>query len=86
VKEVRNQSQIFNRRSISRNTPHRQSYHLQAMLTGLKRRKVYTSSEKVNHLKTVMKKTAQTQLQQIGQNQNVLLNYMQRLKPLNLLH
>ena len=56
------------------------------MLTGLKRRKVYTSSEKVNHLKTVMKKTAQTQLQQIRQNQNVLLNYMQRLKPLNLLH
>jgi len=28
VKEARNQSQIFNRKSISRNTTHRQSYHL----------------------------------------------------------
>jgi len=33
-KEARNQSQIFNRKSISRNTTHRQSYHLQAMPTG----------------------------------------------------
>ena len=37
VKEARNQSQIFNRKSISRNTTHRQSYHLQAVLTGVKR-------------------------------------------------
>jgi len=36
VKEARNQSQIFNRKSISRNTTRRQSYHLQAMLTGVK--------------------------------------------------
>jgi len=28
VKEAMNQSQIFNRKSISRNTTHRQSYHL----------------------------------------------------------
>jgi len=28
VKKARNQSQIFNRKSISRNTTHRQSYHL----------------------------------------------------------
>ena len=28
VQEARNQSQIFNRKSISRNTTHRQSYHL----------------------------------------------------------
>ena len=28
VKEAGNQSQIFNRKSISRNTTHRQSYHL----------------------------------------------------------
>jgi len=56
VKEARNQSQIFNRKSISRNTTHRQSYHLQAMLRGVKRRKVNTSSEKVNNLKTAMKK------------------------------
>jgi len=28
VKEARSQSQIFNRKSISRNTTHRQSYHL----------------------------------------------------------
>jgi len=28
VKEARNQSQILNRKSISRNTTHRQSYHL----------------------------------------------------------
>jgi len=28
VKEARNQSQIFNKKSISRNTTHRQSYHL----------------------------------------------------------
>jgi len=28
VKEARNQSQIFNRKSISRNTTHRQSYYL----------------------------------------------------------
>jgi len=50
VKEARNQSQI------SRNTSHRQSYHLQAMLTGVKRRKANTRSEKVNNLKTAMKK------------------------------
>jgi len=56
VKEARNQSQIFNRKSISRNTTHRQSYHLQAMLTGVKRRKANTSSKKVNNLKTAMKK------------------------------
>jgi len=37
VKEARNQSQNLNRKSISRNTTHRQSYHLQAMLTGAKR-------------------------------------------------
>jgi len=37
VKEARNRSQIFNRKSISRNTTHRQSCHLQAMLTGVKR-------------------------------------------------
>jgi len=48
VKEARNQSQIFNRKSISRSTTHRQSYHLQAMLTGVKRRKANISSEKVN--------------------------------------
>jgi len=58
VKEARNQSQIFNRKSISRNTTHRQSYHLQAMLTGVKRRKANTSSEKVNNLKTAMKNCA----------------------------
>jgi len=56
VKEVRNQSQIFNRKSISRHTTHRESYHLQAMLTGVKRRKANTSSGKVNSLKTAMKK------------------------------
>jgi len=56
VKEARNQSQIFNRKSISRNATHRQSYHLQAMLTGVKRRKANTSSEKVNNLKTAMEK------------------------------
>jgi len=33
-KEARNQSQIFNRKSISRNTTHHQSLHLQAMLIG----------------------------------------------------
>jgi len=55
VKEARNQSQIFNWKSISRNTTHRQSYHLQAMLTGVKRSKANTSSEKVNNLKAAMK-------------------------------
>ena len=45
VKEARDQSQIFNRKSISSNTTHRQSYHLQAMLTRVKRRKANTSSE-----------------------------------------
>ena len=58
VKEARNQSQIFNRKSISRNATHCQSYHLQAMLTGVKRRKANTRSEKVNNLKTAMKKRA----------------------------
>ena len=38
MKEARNQSQNFNRKSILRNTTHCQSHHLQAMLTGLKRR------------------------------------------------
>jgi len=84
VKEARNQSQILNRKSISRNTTHRQSYHLQAMLTGVKRRKAKTRSEKVNNLKTAMKKNAQTQPRQI--KQHVLLNYMHKLKPQNLLH
>jgi len=56
VKEARNQPQIFYRKSTSRNTTHRQSYHLQAMLTGVKRRKVNTSSEKVNSLTAAMKK------------------------------
>jgi len=28
VKEARSQSQLFNRKSISRNNAHRQSYHL----------------------------------------------------------
>ena len=55
------------------------------MLTGVKRRKANTSSEKVNNLKTAMKKL-QTQPRQMKQNHNVLLNYMQRLKPQNLLH
>jgi len=55
VKEARNQSQIFNRKSISRDTAHHQSYHLQAMLTSVKRRKVNTKSEKVSNLKTAMK-------------------------------
>ena len=45
VKEARNQSQFFNRKSSSRNTTHRQAYHLQAMLTGVKRRKANTRSE-----------------------------------------
>jgi len=56
VKEAKNQSQIFNRKSISRNTTHRQSNHLRAVLIGVKRRKVNTSSEKVNNLKTAIKK------------------------------
>jgi len=34
VKQARNQSQNFNRTSISLNTTHHQSLHLQAMLTG----------------------------------------------------
>jgi len=34
VKEARNQSQIFNRKSISRNTTHRRSYHLIQMESG----------------------------------------------------
>ena len=84
MKEARNESQILNRISISRNTTHRQSYHLQAMLTGVKRRKAKTRSEKVNNLKTAMKKNAQTQPRQI--KQHVLLNYMHKLKPQNLLH
>jgi len=57
VKVVRNQLQNFNRKSISRNTMHRQSYHLQAMLTGVKRWKAKTRSEKANNLKIAMKKT-----------------------------
>ena len=56
VKEARSQSHIFNRKSISRNTTHRQSYHLQEMLTGVKRRKANTSSEEANNLKTATKK------------------------------
>ena len=34
LKQARNLSQFFDRKSISRNTTHRQSLHLQAMLTG----------------------------------------------------
>jgi len=56
VKEASKQSPIFNRKSISRNTTPRQSYHLQAMLTGVKRRKANTSPENVNNLKTAMEK------------------------------
>jgi len=57
VKEARNQAQIFTRKSISRSTAHCQSYHLQTMLTGVKRWKAKTRSEKENHLKTELKKT-----------------------------
>jgi len=84
VKEARNQSQIFNRKSISHNTTHRQSQHLQAMVTGVKRRKANTRSEKVNNLKIAMKKPRRPNRDK--KYQNVLLNYMQRLKPQNLLH
>jgi len=34
VKQARNQPQNFNRKSILRNTTHRQSLHLQTVLTG----------------------------------------------------
>jgi len=34
VNKARNQLQIFNRKSTSRNITHRQSYHLQEILTG----------------------------------------------------
>jgi len=34
VEQARNQSHIVHRKSISCNTANRQSYHLQAMLTG----------------------------------------------------
>ena len=81
MKEARNQSQIFNRKSISRNTTHRQSYHLKAMLTGVKRRKANTSSDKAKNLNTAMKKLRRPIRDKIKQNQNVFLNYMQRLKP-----
>ena len=37
--------------------------------TGVKRRKANTRSEKVNNLKTAMKKNAQTQPRQMKQNQ-----------------
>ena len=57
LKEARNQSQSFTRKSISRNTTHRQSYHLQAMLTGVKRWKAKAMSEKVNNHKTAMKRS-----------------------------
>jgi len=40
----------------SRNTTHRQSYHLQAILTGVKRRKANTSSDKAKNFKIAMKK------------------------------
>jgi len=33
VKQARNQSQIFNKKFISRNTTHRHSLHMQAALT-----------------------------------------------------
>jgi len=46
VKEARNRSQIFNRKSISRNTTHRLSYHPQAMLTGVKRWKAKQGQRK----------------------------------------
>ena len=86
VKEARNQSQIFNRKSISRNTTHRQSYHLQAVLTGVKRRKANRRSEKVNNLKAATTKPRIPNREKFKQNQNVLLNYIERLKPQNLLH
>jgi len=56
VKEATNQSQSSTRKLISRNTTHRQPYHLQAMLTGVKHWKAKARSEKVNNLKTAMKK------------------------------
>jgi len=48
------------------------------MLTGVKRWKANSRSEKVNNLKINKK--------QIKQNLNLLLNYKQTLKPQNLLH
>jgi len=52
VKDARNQSQIFYRKSISRNTAHRQPLHMQEMLTGVKRWMSHARAEKVNNLKT----------------------------------
>jgi len=54
------------------------------MVTGVKRRKANTRSEKVNNLKIAMKKPRRPNRDK--KYQNVLLNYMQRLKPQNLLH
>jgi len=76
---------MFNSKSISRDTTHRQSYHLQVMLTGVIRRKANTRSEKGSNLKAAIKNTL-PQPRQIKQNHNVLLNCMQMLKPQNLLH
>ena len=74
VKKARNQSQIFNRKSISRNTTHRQSLHLQAMSTG----ETLKGQHKVREskLQDCNEKTAQTQPRQIKQNQNVLPQFV----------
>jgi len=63
VRQARNLSQNFNRKSISRNTTLRQSYHLQAMLTGVKRWTDKTRAKKANNLKTEVNKS-QHQLRQ----------------------
>ena len=54
VKQGRNFSQNSSRKSISRNTTHRQSLHLQIVLTG-ESWKVKTRSEKANNHKTEWK-------------------------------
>jgi len=50
-------NRIFKRKSILRNTPHHHSYHLQSVLTSVRCLKAKARSEKVNNLKTAMKKT-----------------------------
>ena len=61
--KARNLPQNFNMKSISRNTTLRQSYHLQAMLTGVKCWTDKTRAKKANNLKNEVNKS-QHQLRQ----------------------
>jgi len=88
VKKARNQSQIFKREPISCNTTQRHSFLSSA--SNANRCEKYKGQHKVRENTTSRlqwkQRTDSTPTNKTKPNQNVLLNYMQSLKPPDSLH